>query len=52
MTKSVNTPWRSMVQKADPEFDKKKRRELEYEFSKKREFYANPAERGAYADDD
>lgn len=50
-TKSVSRTWKSLVLKVDPDFEAAKRNELEYEFSNKREFRANPAERGAYAED-
>lgn len=48
-TKSVNRTWKTLVLKADPDFEAQKRNEIEYEFSNKREFRANPATRGAYA---
>lgn len=48
-TKSVNRTWRTLVLKADPDFEAQKRNELEYKFSNDREFRGNPATRGAYA---
>jgi hypothetical protein len=46
--KSVTIPWRSIVIRADPDYEKTKRNEVEYEFSK-RVFTGNMARRGAYA---
>lgn len=50
-TKSVNRTWKSMVLRADSDFEAEKRNEVEYRFSNDREFKANPAQRGAYAED-
>ena len=46
---SLETPWLSLVLRADPTFLQDRRNELEYEFSNGRKFRANPNERGAYA---
>lgn len=46
-TRSIDVPWLSVVQDADPDYHKEKLREVEYRFERKK-FYANPAERGAY----
>jgi hypothetical protein len=40
-------PWRTLVIRADPDFEKDRRVEVEYEFSK-RVFTGNPDRRGAY----
>ena len=48
-TKSVDRTFKSVVLKADPDFEAEKRNELEYEFSNKRQFRGNPAMRGPYA---
>lgn len=48
-TKSVNRTFKSLVLQADPDFEREKRNETEYEFSNGRKFTANPATRGAYA---
>jgi hypothetical protein len=42
--------FKSMVVRADPEFETKKRREPFYEFSR-RTFYGNNATSGPYADE-
>jgi|GEM_PF-6642414 len=47
MTATLEIPWDYLVRKADPDFDKARRREREYEFTDKI-FHANPAERGVY----
>ena len=55
MTRSLETPWRVIVLKNDPDHEAEKRKEIEYDFSSAgaggRVFKANPATRGAYADD-
>lgn len=48
---SISIPWRTMVLRRDPDFEKDRRNELEYKFSNGREFRADPAKRGAYAED-
>lgn len=47
-TKSREVTFKSLVVRADPDFEAEKRRETEYKFSNGREFRANPATRGAY----
>lgn len=46
-TKSIDRTWRSIVVKADPDYEASKRREPEYEMSNKT-FTANRAERHPY----
>lgn len=48
-TKVVTTqfPWLALVSAADPDFQRKKHREVEYEFAGKN-FFADPTVRGAY----
>lgn len=41
-----------LVVQADPDYNVEKRKQVEYEFSNGRKFVANPAERGAYAEDE
>jgi hypothetical protein len=41
-------PWLSLVTQADPNFERDKHHEIEYEFSG-RWFYADRSKRGAYA---
>lgn len=48
---SRNIPFLAMVRKADPDFYKDRRREPEYEFTK-RTFTADRSKRGAYAEPD
>jgi hypothetical protein len=48
----LNIPWQVLVNRADPQFEQKKRNEVEYEFSNGRQFRGNPATRGAYAQED
>lgn len=40
--------WRELVIKADPDFERDKRNELEYEFSNGKQFRGNRSLRGAY----
>jgi len=53
--RSLSIPWRVLVVKADPDHDKKKRDEIEYDFSDcgpgGKVFRANPENRGAYAEE-
>lgn len=44
---SLQIPWLTIVQDADPDWNRDKSRELEYEFSR-RTFFANRGARGAY----
>lgn len=50
--RNLNMPFKALVQRADPDFERERRRVLEYEFSNGRTFYANPENRGAYADEE
>ena len=45
---NVAVPYLALVTRADPEFQRAKRRQVEYEFSNDRQFVADPANRGAY----
>lgn len=47
--KNLNVPFKAIVVKKDPNWEREKRNELEYQFSNGRQFYANPNLRGAYA---
>lgn len=47
----TEVPWLTLVHQADPDFERKKRREVEYVTSGNRVFFGDPAHRGAYADD-
>ena len=49
--KNINVPWKWIVLQQDPDLERDKRRELEYQFSNGREFRADPAKRGPYAED-
>jgi hypothetical protein len=48
--RTVNRPFLTLVQKADPKFNEDRRKQPEYEWSNGRKFTANPTQRGAYAD--
>jgi hypothetical protein len=48
---NINIPWKALVLKRDPDYEREKRDQLEYQFSNGREFRANPDNRGAYAED-
>ena len=50
MATKTTTLLREVI-KADPDFYRDKRKQPEYEFSK-RIFYADPEKRGAYADEE
>ena len=45
----TSRPWLVLVTQADPNFERDKHHEIEYEFTG-RWFYADPYNRGAYAD--
>ena len=49
--RSISIPFKVLVQRADPDFERARRKEREYEFSNGRVFEANPDNRGPYADD-
>ena len=48
-TRSINIPWRSFLNWREPDLEREKRKQLEYEFSNNRQFHADPSKRGAYA---
>lgn len=50
--RSIDRPFKVLVQRADPDFERARRKVVEYEFSNGRKFEANPDNRGAYADED
>lgn len=50
--RNLNLPFKVLVQRADPDFERARRKVTEYEFSNGRKFEANPDNRGAYADED
>jgi len=45
---NVAVPYLALVTRADPEFQRAERRQVEYEFSNDRQFVADPTNRGAY----
>ena len=45
---NVTAPYLTLVVRADPDFQRLKHRQLEYEFSNRRQFFADPTLRGAY----
>lgn len=49
--RTLNIQFKSLVLKADPDWQRAKTRETEYEFSNGRVFEANPDRRGPYAED-
>lgn len=51
LPRSISIPFKTLVLRADPDYERAKRKELEYEFSNGRKFYANPAVRGPYAEE-
>jgi hypothetical protein len=50
--RSFTTPFKTLVQKADPDYQRAIRNETEYTFSNGRTFTANPNTRGPYAPDE
>lgn len=48
---SLSVPWRALVLRADPDFERERRREVEYEMTNGRVFRADRSKRGAYAED-
>ena len=49
VTKRIEIPWKTLVVKADPDYEKLKRDELEYTFSGNRAFTSkNSNKRGPY----
>ena len=51
-TRSFDRTWKSVVVKADPDYEARKRREPEYEFSNGKVFTANRATRFPYDQDE
>lgn len=49
--RKIEVPFKVMVQRADPEFEQKRRKEVFYEFTGRR-FFGNNMTSGAYAPDD
>lgn len=49
-TKQTRTTLDREIRRVDPDFDKDRKTVVEYQFST-REFTANPANRGAYAEE-
>lgn len=49
LPRSISIPWKALVLRRDPDFERDKRSEREYEFSNGRTFRADPAKRGPYA---
>lgn len=47
---SIDLQWKSLVVRADPEFELRKRREVTYEFTR-RTFIGDNSKSGAYAED-
>ena len=47
--RTVVTPYRVLVLRADPDFEAQKRKETFYEFSNGRTFRENPATHGPYS---
>lgn len=47
--RSVSVPFKTLVVRADPDFEQAKRREVFYEFSNGRVFRENNAKQGPYA---
>lgn len=47
---NMNIPVEKMIRAVDPDFDRAKKREIEYDFGPKgRIFRADPSKRGAYS---
>lgn len=49
--RSISVPWRVVVLKEDPDYEREVRNHMEFEMSNGRKFYGNPAKRGPYAED-
>ncbi|WP_213287577.1 hypothetical protein [Bradyrhizobium sp. sGM-13] len=49
--KSISIPWKVLVLRQDPDLERDKRNEIEYQFSNGRAFRGNPATRGPYSED-
>jgi hypothetical protein len=50
--RSISIPWRALIQRWDPDYEKDKRDQVEFQFSNGRQFKHNPETRGPYADED
>lgn len=48
---SLTMPFKVLVQRADPDYERDKRNQVEFEFSNGRVFKHNPNTRGPYAED-
>jgi hypothetical protein len=48
---TLNLPFKVLVQRADPDYEREKRDQVEFEFSNGRQFRHNPNTRGPYAED-
>lgn len=48
---TLTIPFKVLIVRADPDFEREKRDQVEYEFSNGRVFKHNPAIRGPYAED-
>lgn len=46
--RSISIPFRVLVQRKDPDWERDRRNEIEFEFSNGRVFRQNPAIRGPY----
>lgn len=45
---SIQVPWLALVTRADPDFERRKHREVEYVTAGNTVFWADPQNRGAY----
>lgn len=50
--RSLTVPWRALIQRWDPDYEKERREQVEFRFSNGREFKHNPEKRGPYAPED
>ena len=48
---SFDKPFRNLVREADPDWERGRKREIEYEMSNGRKFAGDPARRGPYSGD-
>jgi hypothetical protein len=48
---NIDIPWKVFVLRRDPDYEREKRNQLEYQFSNGRQFFANQDHRGPYAED-
>lgn len=49
--RSLTIPFKTLIQRADPDYDREKRDVVEYQFSNGRVFKHNPSTRGPYAEE-